>query len=224
MVVIPIPPSVAPGTNVQCCNSSCTIIEDRNDGYAAPAFINYRGNVDHPQQSTSTEVTDSQRQPSMITGDMPTLDEHQALEQVELATSDVDDDFLHMLHMLKSWHGADFPPSNIPYNKDLDGHIMQAMQQISANIRHLVRSWVQHVQAGQYMVDMIDLLEISCHPHVGYSLQPYTRGPPYPSQQSVIEMAIVQWLKKVSQCWVILQRSLICDWTTENQFMGLQSV
>ncbi|KAI6095459.1 hypothetical protein F5141DRAFT_1068371 [Pisolithus sp. B1] len=178
MAVIPIPPSVA---------------------------------LDHPQQSTSTKVANSQRQPSMITvdfgtpdcgqlrdlllnsvaGDMPALDECQALEQAELATSDVDDDFLHMLHMFKLWHGADFPPSNIPYNKDLDRHIMQVMWQISANIQHLVRSQVQHVQAGQYMVDMIDLLEVLCHPHVGYSLQPYTGGPPYPSRQSVIEMVIV---------------------------------
>ncbi|KAI6040142.1 hypothetical protein EDC04DRAFT_2998995 [Pisolithus marmoratus] len=126
-----------------------------------------------------------------IAGDMPTPDEHQALEQAELATSDMDDDFLHMLHTLKSQHGPDFPPLDIPYNKDLDRHIMWAMQQIAANIRHLVRSRVQHVQAGQYMVDMIDLLEVSHYPHVGYNLQQYTRGPPYPSQQSMIEMAIL---------------------------------
>ncbi|KAI6096612.1 hypothetical protein EDD16DRAFT_1527923 [Pisolithus croceorrhizus] len=154
MAVIPIPPSMAP----------------------APAFIKYRGNVDHPQQSTSTEVTDSQRQPCMITGedinqgeepdhgctvdfgDMPTLEECQALEWVELAMSDADDDFLHALHMFKSQHGAGFPPSNIPYDKDLDRHIMR----------------VQHVEAGQYTVDMINLLEVLQHPHVGYSLQPYT--------------------------------------------------
>ncbi|KAI6099341.1 hypothetical protein EDD17DRAFT_1507897 [Pisolithus thermaeus] len=172
MAVIPIPPSMAP----------------------APAFIKYRGNVDHPQQSTSTEVTDSQRQPCMITGedinqgeepdhgctvdfgDMPTLEECQALEWVELAMSDADDDFLHALHMFKSQHGAGFPPSNIPYDKDLDRHII---------------SQVQHVEAGQYTVDMINLLEVLQHPHVGYSLQPYTGGPPYPSRQSVIEMAIV---------------------------------
>ncbi|KAI6107923.1 hypothetical protein F5141DRAFT_1064220 [Pisolithus sp. B1] len=134
-------------------------------------------NTDHPQQSTSTKVTNSQRQPCMITGedinqgeepdhghtvdfgDMPTLEEHQALEQAELAMSDVDDDFLCVLHTFKLWHGAGFPPSNIPYDKDLDGHII---------------SRVQHVEAGQYMVDMINLLEVSQHPHVGYSLQSYT--------------------------------------------------
>ncbi|KAI6129901.1 hypothetical protein EDD17DRAFT_1514551 [Pisolithus thermaeus] len=105
---------------------------------------------DHPQQSTSTKVTNSQRQPCMITGedinqgDMPTLEEHQALEQAELAMSDVDDNFLCVLHTFKLWHGAGFPPSNIPYDKDLDGHII---------------SQVQHVEAGQYMVDMINLLE-----------------------------------------------------------------
>ncbi|KAI6107893.1 hypothetical protein F5141DRAFT_1064202 [Pisolithus sp. B1] len=152
IVVIPIPPSAAPG-----------------------------GNLDHPQQSTSIEVMDGQTQPSMITGDninqgeepdcghtvdfgnpncrqlqalfinavagdMPTPDEHQALEQAELATSDVNDDFLCMLQTFKLQHG-----SNFPYNKHLDGHII---------------SWVQHVQAGQYTVDMIDLLEVSCHPHI----------------------------------------------------------
>ncbi|KAI6106828.1 hypothetical protein EDD16DRAFT_1523580 [Pisolithus croceorrhizus] len=82
---------------------------------------------DHPQQSISTEVADSQRQPFMITGDMPTLDECQGLEQAELAMPDVDDNFLHMLHMFKSWYGADFPPSNIPYNKDLNRHVVTPM-------------------------------------------------------------------------------------------------
>ncbi|KAI6117124.1 hypothetical protein EDD16DRAFT_1520169 [Pisolithus croceorrhizus] len=128
MVAIPIPPSMVPG---------------------------------YPQQSTSTKVADSQRQPCTITGedinqgeepdhghtldfgDMPTLDEHQALEQ----------------------HGVGFPSSNIPYNTDLDGHIVQ-----------LVRSQVQHIEAGQYTVNMIDLLEVLWHPHVGYSLEPYTRA------------------------------------------------
>ncbi|KAI6097806.1 hypothetical protein F5141DRAFT_1219887 [Pisolithus sp. B1] len=169
------------------------------------------GNVDHPHQSTSIEVVDGPTQPSMITegdisqgeepdhsptvdfgnqdcrqlqalflnavaGDAPTPDEHQALEQAGLAMSDADDDFLHTLQTFKLWHGADFPPTHFPYNKQPDRHIIS-------------RVW--NVQAGQYTVDMIDLLEVLCHPHVGYSLQPYTGGPPYPSRQSMIEMAIV---------------------------------
>ncbi|KAI6096350.1 hypothetical protein EDD16DRAFT_1528067 [Pisolithus croceorrhizus] len=135
-------------------------------------------------------------------GDMPTLDECQALEQAGLAISDADDNFLCVLHTFKSQHGAGFPSSNIPYDMDLNGHIVQAMCQISANIHQLVRSWVQHVEAGQYTVDMIDLLEVLWHPHVGYSLEPYTRGPPYPSQQSTIEMAIV-YLGCCIECTVI---------------------
>ncbi|KAI6095404.1 hypothetical protein F5141DRAFT_1068386 [Pisolithus sp. B1] len=214
MAVIPIPPSTAPAPNMDQLEQMCNAViphapssrMEMMDVQPQPSL-----NTDHPQQCTSTEVTNSQRQPCMITGedinqgeepdcshtvdfstpncgqlqdlllntvtrDMPTLEEHQALEQVELAMSDADDDFLHVLHMFKLWHGAGFPPSNIPYNKDLDGHII---------------SQVQHVEAGQYMVDMINLLEVSQHPHVGYSLQSYTGGPPYPSRQSAIEMAIV---------------------------------
>ncbi|KAI6104319.1 hypothetical protein F5141DRAFT_1065118 [Pisolithus sp. B1] len=206
MAVIPIPPSVALAPNMdwleQMHNAAIphapSLRIEMMDVQPQPSSI-----TDHPQQSTSTEATDSQRQPSMITGDdinqgeesdhgdMPTPDECQALEWAESATSDVDDDFLCMLHMFKLWHGAEFPPSNIPYNKDLNRHIMWMMRQISADIQHLVRSWVQHVQAGQYTVDMINLLEVSHHPYVGYSLQPYTGGPPYPSRQSAIEMAIV---------------------------------
>ncbi|KAI6102054.1 hypothetical protein EDD17DRAFT_1764432 [Pisolithus thermaeus] len=197
MVVILIPPSMAPAPNMDWLERmhNATIPHapssrmEMMDAQPQPLL-----NTDHPQQCTSTKVAVSQRQPCTITGedinqgeepdhshtvdlgtpdhrqlrdlllnavagDMPTLEECQALEWAELATSDADDNFLHVLHMFKLWHGAGFPPSNIPYNKDLDRHIMQAMQQISADIRHLVRSQVQHVEAGQYMVDMIDLLE-----------------------------------------------------------------
>ncbi|KAI6159468.1 hypothetical protein EDD17DRAFT_1511164 [Pisolithus thermaeus] len=217
IVVILIPPSAATVLLAR--------IEMTDEQLQPPALTG--GNVDHPHQSTSIEVVDGQTQPSTITegnisqgeepdcsptvdfgnqdclcycifhyghadnghlvGDAPTPDEHQALEQAGLATSDSDDDFLHTLQTFKSQHGADFPPAHFPYNKQLDGHII---------------SWVQNMQAGQYMVDMIDLLEVSCHPHVGYSLQPYTRGPPYPSQQSMIEMAIV-YLGCCIECVVI---------------------
>ncbi|KAI6094080.1 hypothetical protein EV401DRAFT_1896491 [Pisolithus croceorrhizus] len=186
MVAIPTPPSVVPAPNMdqleRMCNAAIPLPPSSS---MEMIWYLHGGNIGYPQQSTSTEVADSQRQPCMITGedinqgeepdhghtldfgDMPTPDEHQALEQVGLATSDVDDNFLRVLHMFKSWHGAGFPSSNIPYDTDLDGHIV---------------SWVQHVEAGQYTVDMIDLLEVSWHPHVGYSLEPYTGGPPYPSR------------------------------------------
>ncbi|KAI6011838.1 hypothetical protein EDC04DRAFT_2609706 [Pisolithus marmoratus] len=144
---------------------SCRI--EMTDAQSQPSSLT--GNVDHPQKSTSVQVTDGHRQPftiigddinqgeepdhsrtvdfgnpdhrqlwalllNAIAGDMPTPDECQALERAELATSDMDDDFLHMLHTLKSQHGPDFPPSDIPYNKGLNGHIMQAMWWIAANI------------------------------------------------------------------------------------------
>ncbi|KAI6137280.1 hypothetical protein F5141DRAFT_1060138 [Pisolithus sp. B1] len=96
-------------------------------------------NVDHPQQSTSIEVMDGWTQPSAITGDninqgksqimviqwtsghaddrhlvgdMPTPDEHQALEWAELAASDVNDDFLLLLILGMSFY--------------LDGHIVDS--------------------------------------------------------------------------------------------------
>ncbi|KAI6109340.1 hypothetical protein EDD16DRAFT_1522564 [Pisolithus croceorrhizus] len=244
MAAIPIPPSVVPAPNMdrleRMCNAAIphppSLSMEMMDAQPQPS-----SNIGYPQQSTSTEVANSQRQPCTITGedinqgeepdrshtldfgtpdhradmrpalkccgrhhagDMPTPDEHQALEQAGLATSDADDNFLRVLHMFKLWHGAGFPSSNIPYDTDLDGHIMRAMCQISANICQLVRSRVQHVEAGQYTVDMIDLLEVSWHPHVGYSLEPYTGGPPYPSQQSAIEMAIV-YLGCHIECMVI---------------------
>ncbi|KAI6110293.1 hypothetical protein EDD16DRAFT_1522310 [Pisolithus croceorrhizus] len=171
IVVIPIPPSAATAPSAG--------IEMMDEQLQPPALTG--GNVDHPHQSTSIEVVDGQTQPSTITGDAPTPDEHQALEQAGLATSDADDDFLHTLQTFKLQHGADFPPMHFPYNKQLDRHIMRVMRQLAADIQHLISSWVQNVQAGQYTVDMINLLEVLHHPHVGYSLQPYTRGPPYSS-------------------------------------------
>ncbi|KAI6101890.1 hypothetical protein F5141DRAFT_1065842 [Pisolithus sp. B1] len=170
IAVILIPPSAATAPNTDRLEQmrNATIpqallvrTEMMDEQLQPPALTG--GNVDHPHQSTSIEVADGQTQPSAITGDAPTPDEHQALEQAGLATSDADDD---------------------------------------SDIQYLISSWVQNVQAVQYTVDMINLLEVSCHPHVGYSLQPYTRGPPYPSQQSAIEMAIV-YLGCCIECVVI---------------------
>ncbi|KAI6102236.1 hypothetical protein F5141DRAFT_1065720 [Pisolithus sp. B1] len=203
IAVILIPPSAATAPNTDWLEQMCNAmipqvpsarIEMMDEQLQPPALTG--GNVDHPHQSTSIEVADGQTQPSTITegdisqgeepdhgptvdfgnqdcgqlralflnvvaGDVPTPDEHQALEQAGLDMSDLDDDFLHTLQTFKLQHGADFPPMHFPYNKQLNRHII---------------SWVQNVQAGQYIVDMIDLLEVSCHPHVGYSLQPYTGG------------------------------------------------
>ncbi|KAI6100517.1 hypothetical protein F5141DRAFT_1066121 [Pisolithus sp. B1] len=225
MVVIPIPPSMAPAPNMDWLERMHNVAiphapssrMEMMDVQPQPSL-----NTDHPQQSTSTKVTNSQRQPCMIIGedinqgDMPTLEEHQALEQAELATSDADDDFLCVLHTFKSWHGAGFPPLNIPYDKDLDGHIMWAMRWISADIQHLVRSQVQHVEAGQYMVDMIDLLEVSQHPHVGYGLQSYTGEDQAQFQDEVRQIPL-------STFWMINQIShFIPNWTprSSNKYAG----
>ncbi|KAI6134400.1 hypothetical protein EV401DRAFT_1882897 [Pisolithus croceorrhizus] len=117
MVAIPIPPSVVPAPNMDWLEQmhNATIPHppsssmEMMDVWPQPS-----SNIGHTQQSTSTEVADSQRQLCMITGggarswlyigfwysrsqadmrpalkhcgrhhagDMPTLDEHQALEQ-----------------------------------------------------------------------------------------------------------------------------------------------
>ncbi|KAI6165081.1 hypothetical protein EDD17DRAFT_1506408 [Pisolithus thermaeus] len=254
MVAIPTPPSTVPAPNMdrlERMRNAAIPLPPSSSMEMVDARPQPSSNIGYPQQSTSTEVADSQRQPCTITGedinqgeepdrgrtldfgtpdrgqirdlllnavagDMPTPDERQALEQAGLATSDADDNFLRVLHTFKSRHGAGFPSSNIPYDMDLDRHIVRAMRRISADIRQLVRSRVQHVEAGQYTVDMIDLLEVSRHPHVGYSLEPYTGGPPYPSRQSAIEMAIV-YLGCRIECAVIhlLGMPRPSDWPAE---------
>ncbi|KAI6099465.1 hypothetical protein EV401DRAFT_2081403 [Pisolithus croceorrhizus] len=232
MVAIPTPPSAAPAPNMdrlERMHNATIPLPPSLSMEMVDARPQPSSNIGYPQQSTSTEVADSQRQPCTITGedinqgeepdrgrtldfgtpdrgqirdlllnavagDMPTPDERQALEQAGLATSDADDNFLRVLHTFKSRHGVGFPSSNIPYNMDLDGHI----------------------KPGQYTVDMIDLLEVSRHPHVGYSLEPYTGGPPYPSRQSAIEMAIV-YLGCCIECAVIhlLGMPRPSDWPAE---------
>ncbi|KAI5988143.1 hypothetical protein EDD15DRAFT_2199082 [Pisolithus albus] len=49
------------------------------------------------------------------------------------------------------------------------------------------------MQLGEYTIDMIDLLEVSRYPQVGFNIQAYTGSPPYPSRQSVIKMATIYW-------------------------------
>ncbi|KAI6102904.1 hypothetical protein F5141DRAFT_1065491 [Pisolithus sp. B1] len=201
IVVIPIPPSAATvlsariemtdeqlqppaltGGNVDHPHQSTSI--EVVDGQTQPSTIT-EGDISQGEEPDHGPTVDFGNQDhrqlralflNVVAGDAPTPDEHQALEQAGLAMSDADDDFLHMLQTFKSWHGADFPPTHVPYNKQLNRHIVQVMRQLAADIQHLISSRVQNVQAGQYTVDMINLLEVSCHPHVGYSLQPYTRG------------------------------------------------
>ncbi|KAI6094969.1 hypothetical protein EDD16DRAFT_1528870 [Pisolithus croceorrhizus] len=207
MVAIPTPPSCGPS------NSSSTIIEHGNGGCMAPAFIKYRLSPaihKHRGRRQSEAALHDYRGGHKPGGGARSQEiclhqmSSQALEQAGLATSDADDNFLAS------------PPQIFPTDTDLDGHIVQAMRRISADIRQLVRSRVQHVEAGQYTVDMIDLLEVSRHPHVGYSLEPYTGGPPYPSRQSAIEMAIV-YLGCRIECMVIhlLGMPRPSDWPAE---------
>ncbi|KAI6011638.1 hypothetical protein EDC04DRAFT_2609809 [Pisolithus marmoratus] len=69
---------------------------------------------------------------------------------------------------------------------------------------------------GQYTVDMIDLLEVSWYPHAGHDVQPYTSRPPYPSQQSMIEMAIIHWGLQIECAVVHLLTILrVSDWPTQ---------
>ncbi|KAI6167871.1 hypothetical protein EDD17DRAFT_1504048 [Pisolithus thermaeus] len=221
MVAIPTPPSAAPAPNMdrlERMRNAAIPLPPSSSMEMVDARPQPSSNIGYPQQSTSTEVADSQRQPCTITGeDINQGEEPDRGRTLDFGTPDrgqIRDlllnavagscycifdyeiclhqmsvklwnrrDWLHqmrmtifccVLHTFKSRHGAGFPSSNIPYDTDLDGHIVQAMRRISADIRQLVRSRVQHVEAGQYTVDMIDLLEVSRHPHVGYSLEPYT--------------------------------------------------
>ncbi|KAI6096450.1 hypothetical protein EV401DRAFT_1895745 [Pisolithus croceorrhizus] len=208
-----------------------------------------------PQQSTSTEVADSQRQPCTITGedinqgeepdrgrtlDFGTPDRGQIRDLLLNAVADIMQEICLHKMSVKLWNRRDWlhqmrmtifcvcftrsnrgmvpasPPQISPTTQTSTGTSCRAMRRISADIRQLVRSRVQHVEAGQYTVDMIDLLEVSRHPHVGYSLEPYTGGPPYPSRQSAIEMAIV-YLGCRIECAVIhlLGMPRPSDWPAE---------
>ncbi|KAI6097557.1 hypothetical protein F5141DRAFT_1067211 [Pisolithus sp. B1] len=201
IAVIPIPPSAATapsvriemmdeqlqppaltGGNVDHPHQSTSI--EVVDGQTQPSMIT-EGDISQGEEPDHGPTVDFGNQDhrqlralflNAVAGDAPTPDEHQALEQAGLAMSDADDDFLHTLQTFKSQHGADFPPVHFPYNKQFDRHIVRAMRQLAADIPHLISSQVQNVQAGQYTVDMINLLEVLHHPHVGYSLQPYTGG------------------------------------------------
>ncbi|KAI6026216.1 hypothetical protein BKA83DRAFT_18998 [Pisolithus microcarpus] len=137
-----------------------------------------------------------------LTGPLLTADERRDLERAGLANADTEEDVLRSLHHFKSRHVG--PPSarSYAYNKNLDLHITRAMKRIGADIQQLVKNRVKFMHLGQYTIDTIDLLEVSRYPHAGDDVQPYTGGPPYPSRQSVIEMAIIYWGLRI-ECTVI---------------------
>ncbi|KAI6033621.1 hypothetical protein BKA83DRAFT_15996 [Pisolithus microcarpus] len=150
-----------------------------------------------------------------LTGPLLTADERRDLEHAGLANADTEEDVLRSLHHFKSWHVG--PPSarSYTYNKNLDLHITRAMKQIGADIQQLVKNRVKFMHLGQYTIDTIDLLEVSRYPHAGDDVQPYTGSPPYPSRQSVIEMAIIYWGLRI-ECTVIhlLGMPRVSDWPT----------
>ncbi|KAI6016677.1 hypothetical protein BKA83DRAFT_4128842 [Pisolithus microcarpus] len=151
-----------------------------------------------------------------LTGPIPTGDERRDLERAGLANTHTEEDVLRVLHDLKSQHAALPSPGNYPYDKNLDLHIAWAMKRIGADIQQLVKNRVNFMQLSQYTIDMIDLLEVSWYPHSGYDVQPYAGGPPYPSRQSVIEMAIIYWGLRI-ECAVIhlLGIPRVSDWPME---------
>ncbi|KAI6027872.1 hypothetical protein BKA83DRAFT_4490412 [Pisolithus microcarpus] len=149
-------------------------------------------------------------------GDIPTDDERRDLQRAGLASTDTEDDVLRALQEFKSRHLDHPPPAHYPYDKNLDVHIVRAMKRMGADIQQLVKNRVKFMQLGQYTVDMIDLLEVSRYPHVGYDVRPYTGSPAYPSRQSVIEMATIYWGVRI-ECAVIhlLGMRQVSDWPTQ---------
>ncbi|KAI5985318.1 hypothetical protein EDC04DRAFT_2615420 [Pisolithus marmoratus] len=71
----------------------------------------------------------------------------------------------------------------------LDHHIVHVMKQITGDIQDAAKMRVTCIKEGKYIVDMIDLVEVICH--LPYNVEPYSGGPHYPCQQSLIEMGIV---------------------------------
>ncbi|KAI5996977.1 hypothetical protein EDD15DRAFT_2364444 [Pisolithus albus] len=138
-------------------------------------------------------------------GPTPTYDERQELPLV-----------LHALQEFKSRFLENPPPAHYPYNQELDVHIVRAMQRIAADIRELLRHWVKYMQLGEYTIDMIDLLEVLRYPQAGFDIQAYTGGPPYPSRQSVIEMATIYWgLRIECTAFHLLGMPRVSDWLAE---------
>ncbi|KAI6011383.1 hypothetical protein BKA83DRAFT_4131933 [Pisolithus microcarpus] len=121
---------------------------------------------------------------SHFEGDIPTDDERRDLQRAGLASTDTEDDVLRALQEFKSRHLDHPPPAHYPYDKNLDVHIVRAMKRMGADIQQLVKNRVKFMQLGQYTVDMIDLLEVSRYPHVGYDVRPYTGSPAYLSRHN----------------------------------------
>ncbi|KAI5995064.1 hypothetical protein EDD15DRAFT_2195693 [Pisolithus albus] len=138
-----------------------------------------------------------------LTGPSLSADDRLALERAGLANADTADDVLRALQDLKSQH-------------TLDLHIVRTMKRIATDIQHLVENRVKSTHLGLYMIDSIDLLELSRYPNLAPDVQRYTGGPPYPTRQSAIEMAIIYWGLRV-ECAVVHLLGLprVSDWPTQ---------
>ncbi|KAI6017695.1 hypothetical protein BKA83DRAFT_4496820 [Pisolithus microcarpus] len=150
-----------------------------------------------------------------LTGPPLSVDECRALERAGLAKADTAEDVLRVLHDFKSRHVGPVSAGNYPYERTLDLYIVRAMKRIGADIQQLVENRVKTMHLGHYMIDSIDLLELSRYPHTAHNIQPYTGGPPYPTRQSAIEMAIIYWGLRI-ECAVVHLLGLprVSDWPT----------
>ncbi|KAI5981742.1 hypothetical protein EDD15DRAFT_2379083 [Pisolithus albus] len=151
-----------------------------------------------------------------LTGPSLSADDRLALERAGLANADTADDVLRALQDLKSRHVSPASAGNYPYEKTLDLHIVRVMKRIATDIQHLVENRVKSTHLGLYMIDSIDLLELSRYPHLAPDVQTYIGGPPYPTRQSAIEMAIIYWGLRV-ECAVVHLLGLprVSDWPTQ---------
>ncbi|KAI6001385.1 hypothetical protein EDD15DRAFT_2361749 [Pisolithus albus] len=151
-----------------------------------------------------------------LTGPSLSADDRLALERAGLANADTADDVLRALQDLKSRHVSPASAGNYPYEKTLDLHIVRTMKRIATDIQHLVENRVKSMHLGLYMIDSIDLLELSRYPNLAPDVQRYTGGPPYPTRQSAIEMAIIYWGLRV-ECAVVHLLGLprVSDWPTQ---------
>ncbi|KAI6036186.1 hypothetical protein BKA83DRAFT_4485259 [Pisolithus microcarpus] len=174
---------------------------------------------DQPDRSSRIEFGDPERAWLWelfihgLTGPSLSVDDRRALEHAGLANADMADDVLRALHDLKSRHVGPLSAGNYPFQKTLDLHILRAMRCIGADIQQLVENQVKSMHLGHYLIDCIDLLEISWYPHSVHEVQLYTGGPPYPTRQSAIEMAVIYWGLQI-ECAVVHLLGLLrlSDW------------
>ncbi|KAI6010388.1 hypothetical protein BKA83DRAFT_4483718 [Pisolithus microcarpus] len=131
-----------------------------------------------------------------LTGPPLSVDECWALERAGLAKADTAEDVLQVLHDFKSQYVGPVSAGNYPYEKTLDLYMLTlkgresikklSIPQPSDNVlRRRERN-----ETGIY------------YPHTAHNIQLYTGGPPYPTQQSAIEMAIIYWGLQI-ECMVV---------------------